>query len=288
MAVLFPQVAIVGVGLIGGSLGMALKRHALAETVIGVGRNPEKLEVGRRLGAIDACAAEKEAMRGADLIVLATPVDSYEGQLAAWGQVLKPGALVSDVGSVKGALVAQMEDLMPPKTYFVGAHPIAGREKSGVEAGSPTLFQDARCIVTPTSRTDSGALRQVTSLWEAVGARVSTMDPFVHDEVLGAVSHLPHAVAYALMNTLLDLNHRFQPDLDLFAYAGGGLRDTTRIAASPPELWREICFYNRANLIEMLDIFIQKAQALKDRLEAGDRAGFEKELERAQRARRLW
>jgi len=286
MAVHFKHVTIVGVGLIGGSLGLVLRRQGLADRVVGVGRRVENLKTAVALGAIDRYVADaRDGVQGADLVVLATPVDTYERQLNAWGSVLKPGAIVSDVGSVKGALVELAEKLMPPHARFVGAHPIAGREKTGVAAGSLDLFQGARCILTPTSRTDPDALRLIKELWEAAGSQVFVMDPFVHDQVLGAVSHLPHVAAFCLVNALSDIREQTVPELDLLAYSGGGLRDTTRIAASSPEMWRDIFVWNRVNLVRMIDVYEARLRRLKQLIQAGDGAGLEKELERAKQVR---
>ncbi len=282
MAVHFKQVAIVGVGLIGGSLGMGLKRGGLAGSVVGIGRRVENLQTAVRMGAIDRyVAAAAEGVRGADLVVLATPVDTYERHLKDWGATLKPGTIVTDVGSVKGPLVAQAEGLVGEGVRFVGAHPIAGREKTGVAAGSPELFRGARCIVTPTPQTDPQALQTIREMWEAVGSTVSTMDPELHDRVLGAVSHLPHVAAFTLINALSDIRERSVPELDLLAYAGGGLRDTTRIAASSPEMWRDICLWNRTNLVAMIEAYEARLKHLKGLIASGDGVGIEKELERA-------
>jgi prephenate dehydrogenase len=181
--------------------------------------------------------------------------------------------------------VLQAEQLLPARVRFVGAHPIAGREKTGVAAGSPDLFRGARCILTPTERTDPSALRVIEGLWQEAGAIVSRLDPFLHDRVLGAVSHLPHVVAFALMNTLTSLCDRSGAEPDLFPYAGGGLRDTTRIAASSPELWRDIFLWNRNNVLEMIDVYEQQLRQLKRLIEAGDSSAIQKELERAKQAR---
>ncbi|MEK9142425.1 MAG: prephenate dehydrogenase/arogenate dehydrogenase family protein, partial [Nitrospirota bacterium] len=241
MAVHFKQVAIIGVGLIGGSLGMILRRKALADHVVGVGRRVENLKTAVALGAIDRYVADpQEGVRGADLVVLATPVDTYERHLQEWAHCLAPGAIVSDVGSVKGTLVERSETAMPTGVHFVGAHPIAGKEKTGVAAGSDQLFKGARCILTPTTRTDQTALDRVRQLWEEAGSIVLLMDPHLHDQILGAVSHLPHVAAFALMNALAELRDQQVPSLDLAGHSGGGLRDTTRIAASSPEMWRDI------------------------------------------------
>ena len=288
MAVHFKQAAIVGVGLIGGSLGMVLKRQGLADSVVGIGRRVENLHMAVELGAIDRYVSDaKEGIRGADLVVLATPVDTYERHLKDWATCLEPGAIVSDVGSVKGALVEQAEDLLPERTYFVGAHPIAGREKTGVAAGSADLFRGARCILTPTRNTDRQALQVIRELWEAAGSTVVSMDPFLHDQVLGAVSHLPHVVAFSLMNALIEIQERTVPaaNQDLLAHAGSGLRDTTRIAASSPEMWRDICLWNRENLISVITIYERRLATLKQLIQAGDGPGIEKELERAKQVR---
>ncbi|HKW85649.1 MAG TPA: prephenate dehydrogenase/arogenate dehydrogenase family protein [Nitrospiraceae bacterium] len=288
MAVHFKQAAIVGVGLIGGSLGMVLKRQGLADSVVGIGRRVENLQMAVELGAIDRYVSDaKEGIHGADLVVLATPVDTYERHLKDWATCLEPGAIVSDVGSVKGALVEQAEDLLPERTYFVGAHPIAGREKTGVAAGSADLFRGARCILTPTRNTDRQALQVIRELWEAAGSTVVSMDPFLHDQVLGAVSHLPHVVAFSLMNALIEIQERTVPaaNQDLLAHAGSGLRDTTRIAASSPEMWRDICLWNRENLISVITIYERHLATLKQLIQAGDGPGIEKELERAKQVR---
>jgi prephenate dehydrogenase len=282
----FKQVVIVGVGLIGGSLGMHLKRHGLADSVVGVGRRPENLKAAVQLGAIDRYVADgAAAVDQADLVVLATPVDTYEHHLRAWGPALPPGCILTDVGSVKGPLVGLAERLIPPHARFVGAHPIAGKEKTGVTAGSADLFRGARCVLTPTARTDAAALSSIQRLWESAGSTVVSMDPFVHDKLLGAVSHLPHVAAYCLMNALGALQDRMLAGESVLAYAGGGLRDTTRIAASSPEMWRDIFLWNRENVLTMIDLYEGELDRLKSLIQAGDGPGIEKQLAQAKQLR---
>ena len=282
MPVHFKQVAIIGVGLIGGSLGMILRRKALADHVVGIGRRVENLKTAVGLGAIDRYVADpQEGVRGADLVVLATPVDTYERHLQEWAHCLASGSIVSDVGSVKGMLVERSEAAMPAGVHFVGAHPIAGKEKTGVAAGTDQLFKGARCILTPTKRTDATALERVRQLWEQAGSIILTMDPHLHDQILGAVSHLPHVAAFALMNALSELRDQALPSLDLAGHSGGGLRDTTRIAASSPEMWRDIFLWNRENVVAYIDRYTRALEELKQLIRAGDAAGIEKALDRA-------
>jgi prephenate dehydrogenase len=285
MAVHFNQVAIIGVGLIGGSLGMILRRKGLATNVIGVGRRVENLKTAVELGAIDRYVVDpRDGVKDADLVVLATPVDTYERHLKDWAACLKPGAVVTDVGSVKGELVEQSERMMPAGVHFVGAHPIAGKEKTGVAAGSERLFNGARCILTPTKQTNQQAFELVRTMWQETGAIVLTMDPHLHDKILGAVSHLPHAAAFALMNALLDIREKV-PTLDLAGHSGGGLKDTTRIAASSPEMWRDIFLWNRDNLVAFIEAYERSLGELKQLIRTGDAAGIEKALERAKQER---
>jgi prephenate dehydrogenase len=285
MALRFKQVAIIGVGLIGGSLGMILRRKGIASNVIGIGRRIENLKMAVELGAIDRYVVDpKEGVKDADLVVLATPVDTYDRHLKEWASCLKPGAIVTDVGSVKGELVLQVERALPAKVHFVGAHPIAGKEKTGVAAGSEQLFAGARCILTPTKRTNQQALEQMRTLWEETGSIVMTMDPHLHDEILGAVSHLPHVAAFALINALIDIRAQV-PSLDLAGHSGGGLRDTTRIAASSPEMWRDIFLWNRDNLVTFIEAYERALGELKRLIRTGDAAGIEKALERAKQER---
>ena len=282
----FAKVAIIGVGLIGGSLGMILRQERLADEIVGIGRRVENLKTAVELRAIDRYATNSEdGIRGADLIVLATPVDTYERHIQEWRPWLRDGAIVTDVGSVKGALVERVEQLLPSNVRFVGAHPIAGKEKTGVAAGSLALFRQARCILTPTAKTDPVALQQIRILWELAGSTVLTMDPHLHDRVLGAVSHLPHVVAFGLINALTEIQRRATPDVDLLTYGGGGLRDTTRIAASSPEMWRDICVWNKDNLVGMLDEFESQIRHLKGLIQRGDGAGLEREFEQAKSVR---
>ena len=286
MGVHFSQAAIIGAGLIGGSLGMILRRKGLADQVVGIGRRVENLKLAVELGAIDRYVADpKEGVRGADLVILATPVDTYERHLKDWAQCLAPGAIVSDVGSVKGALVERAESLMPAGVHFVGAHPIAGKEQTGVAAGSDQLFKGARCILTPTKKTDPHALQRVQDLWKETGSIVLTMDPYLHDQILGAVSHLPHVAAFALITALADLRDHQLPGLDLSGHSGGGLRDTTRIAASSPEMWRDIFLWNRDNVVSFIEAYEQALRELKRLIKTGDAAGIEKTLARAKEER---
>lgn len=286
MTVHFKQVAIIGVGLIGGSLGMILRQQKIADEVVGIGRRLENLRLAVELGAVDRYVSEpKEGVRAADLVVLATPVDTYEEHLRDWAHSLSSGAIVSDVGSVKGRLVERAEALMPAGVHFVGAHPIAGKEKTGVSAGSPLLFKGARCILTPTPKTHRPALDAVRSIWETAGSTVLEMDPHLHDQILGAVSHLPHAAAFALMTTLAHVRDHGLPALDLAGHSGGGLRDTTRIAASSPEMWRDIFLWNRDNLVSFLEAYERRLGELKRLIRDGDSAGIEKELEAAKQER---
>jgi prephenate dehydrogenase len=286
MAVHFKQVAIIGVGLIGGSLGMILRRKGLADHVVGVGRSLDNLKTAVTVGAIDRYVADPtDGVQGSDLVILATPVDTYERHLKNWAHRLRPGTIVSDVGSVKGTLVERSEAAMPAGVHFVGAHPIAGKEKTGVAAGSDQLFKGARCILTPTKRTDPHALEQIQQMWEATESILLTMDPHLHDQILGAVSHLPHVSAFALMNALAELRDHQIPALDLAGHSGGGLRDTTRIAASSPEMWRDIFLWNRDNVVSFIERYERALEELKQLIKAGDAAGMERVLERAKAER---
>jgi prephenate dehydrogenase len=286
MAVHFKQVAIIGVGLIGGSLGMILRRKGLADHVVGVGRSLENLKTAVTVGAIDRYVADPtDGVQGSDLVILATPVDTYERHLKNWARCLTPGTIVSDVGSVKGMLVERSEAAMPAGVHFVGAHPIAGKEKTGVAAGSDQLFKGARCILTPTKKTDPRALEQIKQMWEATESIVLTMDPHLHDQILGAVSHLPHVAAFALMNALAELRDHQLHSLDLAGHSGGGLRDTTRIAASSPEMWRDIFLWNRDNVVSCIERYEQALEELKQLIKAGDAVGIERALERAKAER---
>ncbi len=284
MTVHFKQVAIVGVGLIGGSMGMILKGRGLADRVVGVGRSLANLELAVQRGAIDVFERDpKAAMPGTELVILATPVESYAGHLKEWGHLLEHGTIVSDVGSVKGPLVEQVESLVPAGVHFVGAHPIAGKESSGAGEASVDLFANALCLVTPTANTDPQALRVVQHVWETMGSIVRSIDPFVHDWILGAVSHLPHVAAFALMNALADLQER--GEADLLDYAGSGLRDTTRIAAASPEMWRDIFLWNADNLLTMTEAMETHLQRFKALLQAKDGTGLEREIAKAREAR---
>jgi prephenate dehydrogenase len=265
---------------------MILRRQKLADCIVGIGRSVENLKTAVEMGAIDRYVSDpREGVEDSDFILLATPVDTYEGHLQDWSDCLKPGAIVSDVGSVKGELVMRAEALMPPAVRFVGAHPIAGKEKTGVAAGSETLFSGARCILTPTPRTDPDALRIVRALWEVAGSIVLEMDPFLHDKILGAVSHLPHVAAFALMTALADVRDHGVPELDLAGHSGGGLRDTTRIAASSPEMWRDVFLWNRDNLVFLIETYERHLSELKRLIAAGDAAGIEKQLNQAKHER---
>ncbi len=262
------RLAILGVGLIGGSLALACRERGLARTIVGANRSAAAREATRRLGMVDATTADPaEAARGATLVVLGAPVGALGDLLRAAGPALAPGVVVTDVGSVKGELVAALEGLTPAGCAFVGGHPIAGREHSGPEAARADLFVGARCILTPTARTDPEALRQVEALWAAVGAQVLRMDPTWHDALLAAVSHLPHVVAYALMDALLEEEATGR---ELLRFGGGGLRDFTRIASSDPSMWRDICVANRGALLQALRRFRGSLDRLEAAIASGD------------------
>jgi len=283
---LFQQMTIVGVGLIGGSLGMICKQQGLVKTIVGAGRRVKNLKRAVERKAIDRYVTDlAAAAAGSDLFVLATPVDTFEAVLRVCAPRLAPGAIVTDVGSVKGPLVERMEALVPAGIRVVGAHPIAGKEKTGVEAASLDLFRDALCILTPTSQTDPDALAKVRRLWEACGAQIREMDPMLHDRVLGAVSHVPHVLAFALVNTIATFQERYMPGLDLQAFAGDGYKDTTRIAASSPEMWRDICLWNRDNLLHQIELYEARLNHIKAILKAGDGGGLVREFTQAKQRR---
>ncbi|HLG22838.1 MAG TPA: prephenate dehydrogenase/arogenate dehydrogenase family protein, partial [Candidatus Manganitrophaceae bacterium] len=223
-----------------------------------------------------------KAVEGADLVVLATPVGVFERIAQAIAPHLKEGAVVTDVGSVKGRLVKRLDAIFPRGVSFVGGHPIAGREKSGVEAATTELFEGSRLILTPLPGTDPKAVKKLTALWEETGARVMKMDPIDHDHIFAAVSHLPHLVAYALMETL---THPRIARRDPVQFSAGGLRDFTRIAASSPEMWRDIFLLNKEAMVEMIDLYQETLEKLKKKILDGDGRGLLEILEQAKTIR---
>jgi prephenate dehydrogenase len=238
--VLFHTLTIVGVGLIGGSIGLAAKKRGLVQRVIGVGRDPAKLDHARRLGAIDEYQTKlAEAARLSDCVVFCTPVDRIAGQIKEAAVHCKPGAILTDAGSTKQAIVAAVEYVR-----FVGGHPLAGSEKKGAENASADLFVDRWTVLTPTAQTPADAVDAVRSFWQALGSRVRIMTPADHDQALALTSHLPHLLASLLAGMLPG---------DWAELAATGFRDTTRVAGGDPEVWTPIFLHNRSGVLAALD-----------------------------------
>ena len=268
MSLFFNKVTIIGVGLIGGSLARVMKAQNLAGEIHGAGRSRETLERAIKLGVIDHMGqGSAHAVEHADLVVLATPVGTFEPIVREIGPHLKKGAILTDVGSVKGDLVRTIECILPKGVHYVPCHPIAGREKHGVDAATETLFQGAKCIVTPTEKTDPGALDSVKALWTAAGMNVIMMDPERHDHIFAAVSHLPHAAAYAMVSTAAEFNSGTD---NYITFSGAGFRDFTRIAASSPEMWRDICLLNGGNIVEMIEQYQFSLNKIKKAIKHND------------------
>jgi prephenate dehydrogenase len=284
MTPLFNNVTIIGVGLIGGSVARVLKASGLAGSITGYGRSRETLELALKLGVIDHLGqGPKHAVEHADLVVLASPVGTFETMVREIAPHLKHGAVLTDVGSVKGQLVKKIEALLPAGTHYVPGHPIAGKEKHGVSEATETLFRGAKCILTPTKRTDARALEAVRSLWQAAGANVVIMHPDTHDHIFAAVSHLPHVAAYAMVNTVSEFT---EGEENYITFSGAGFRDFTRIAASSPEMWRDICLLNGANMIEMIERYQFSLNRIKKAIKHNDGAKLEKLFQDASELRR--
>jgi prephenate dehydrogenase len=260
------RLAIVGVGLLGGSVAKAARGRALAREIVGVGRDETRLAVAVRDGALDRATTDlADGLRGANVVVLAAPVLAIERLLPAVAAVVGEGTLVTDVGSTKAAIVRSAEALAAARPlHFVGSHPMAGSEHAGYAVARADLFERATVIVTPTNATSPRAVREVTELWEGVGGRVSQLDPTTHDRVVAAISHLPHLVAFALVAGA----HRFEPSA--LTFAARGFRDTTRVAASDPVVWQEIFHGNREALLASVARFRAALTEIERLVDGGD------------------
>ena len=270
------RLAVVGLGLLGGSVAKAARAESLAREIVGVGRNPASLAPALSEGAVDRVTTDlREGLTGADMVVLATPVATLEHQMPAVWQAAEPQALITDVGSTKAAIVRVAETLCAGRPLdFVGSHPMAGSNLSGFSAARADLFRGATIILTPTDRTARDAVKRVTEFWEAAGGRVVTMDPATHDRAVATISHLPHLVADALVDAVVRMDPQF------FDVAARGFKDTTRIAASSPTVWREIFEGNREALAEAVAAFRAALDGLERVLRSGDASRIEAELER--------
>jgi len=273
-------VTILGVGLIGASFALAIKKHELCREVVGYGRREENLIRAKEKGIIDSFELDpSKACKDSDLILFATPVGSFIELSKTILVSLKKGAVVTDVGSVKGRLVSDMEALMPEGVFFVGAHPIAGSDRSGIDSAAGDLFKGAQCIITPTEYTDKNTLENVKALWNVFGSLIKIINPDEHDRIYAAVSHLPHLIAYEIVNTVADM------DSSYLAFSGKGFKDTTRIASSSPELWRDICLLNKDNLLDSIEIFKNNLDRVSQYLRAYDSKSLETDFKRARTLR---
>ncbi len=269
------RLALIGLGLIGGSLSLALKERGLVGEVVGYSRQLQTRLRARELGLIDRPVdSAAEAVRGADVVFIATPVQAMASVFAEIAPELDPHALITDGGSVKGSVVVAAKSALSPAQWgqFVPGHPIAGTERSGPDAAFATLFVDHRVILTPINENSPEMVARAVDLWQSVGAVVEQMSVQHHDHVLAATSHLPHLAAFGLVSALSRLEERYE----VFRYAAGGFRDFSRIASSDPQMWRDICVANRDELLPMLDHYLVELNRLRQLIEAGDSAGVEK------------
>ncbi len=268
---------VVGVGLLGGSLGLAAKQRGLAGRVLGVGRQRDSLEFAREIGAIDeGFLGLQDAVREAEVVVFCTPVDQIARQILEAAPACPAGALLTDVGSTKAAIVREVEGRLPPGVQFVGSHPLAGSEKRGPGHAHARLFERRLTVITPTPRTDGAALERTRAFWEAFGSRVCVLSPEDHDRALALTSHLPHLAAAALAGILPP---------EVYELTATGFRDTTRIAAGDPELWTAIFAQNRQAVLAALGVLETRLAEFRRALEAGDDAEVDRLLTQAKKVR---
>ncbi|MFC6489997.1 prephenate/arogenate dehydrogenase family protein [Nitratireductor sp. GCM10026969] len=266
---LFAKIALIGIGLIGSSLARVIRREGLAERIAIATRSAETLARAEALGLGDEYHLEAaEAVRDADLVIVSVPVGASGKVAAEIAADLKSGAIVTDVGSTKSSVMRQMAPHMPEGVHFIPGHPIAGTEHSGPDAGFAELFEERWCILTPLPDTDEKALAKLTRFWERCGSLVDTMDPEHHDMVLAIVSHLPHIIAYNIVGTADDLETVTKSEV--IKYSASGFRDFTRLAASDPTMWRDVCLHNREAILEMLARFSEDLSSLQRAIRWGD------------------
>ena len=280
---MFQKMVVAGVGLIGGSLALDMRRRGLVKEIVGYGRTEANLKIARRKRIIDGYfVREEEIPADTDFLMLGTPVQTIVPLTEAFLPWLKRGCIVSDVGSVKGEIVRGMERLLPAGIHFVGAHPIAGSEQWGAEAARENLFMGRLCVLTPTRKTNRAALKKMVLLWRRVGAYVEIIDANRHDHILGVVSHLPHMAAFALVNAL---DQTKLDGVDLKRYCAGGFKDITRIASSRPELWRDICLLNRRAVSRSLGTYIRNLERMKRWVDGGNGRALDREFANANEVR---
>ena len=266
---MFEKIALVGIGLIGSSLARVIRREGLAGHVAISTRSASTLARAEELALGDSYTTDAaEAVRDADLVIVSVPVGSSGAVAAEIAPALKAGAIVTDVGSTKNSVIAQMGPHMPAGVHFIPGHPLAGTEKSGPDAGFAELFENRWCIFTPLPGTDPDALERLSAFWRACGSNIDTMDPEHHDMVLAIVSHLPHIIAYNIVGTADDLDTVVKSEV--IKYSASGFRDFTRLAASDPTMWRDVCLHNREAILEMLARFSEDLASLQRAIRWGD------------------
>ncbi|MDM7273422.1 prephenate dehydrogenase [Sulfurihydrogenibium azorense] len=264
----FKGILIIGLGLIGGSLALSLKKEGYKGKIYGYDLNESRIKKALELNAIDEGfnRLENVPWNDIDLVILSTPVKTFADIANKIKPFLKDDTVVSDVGSVKGDLVVKLYEILKPHV-FVGVHPIAGTEKEGIENAVADLFKNARLILTPLGE-DKEKIEKVEKLWKDIGSKTEVMDPHLHDFVFASVSHLPHAIAFALVDSLITLSK--ETGIDLFKYPGGGFKDFTRIAASSPTIWKDIFLENKENILHTIDVFLNSLEKLKNAIKEED------------------
>ncbi len=251
---MFNKIALIGVGLIGGSIALAARRGGLARQIVAATRSAETAATANRLKLVDHCGTDlAEACKDADLVIVCTPVGACGEAAKMIAPSLKPGCILSDVGSVKQAVIRDMQPHVPPGVHFIPTHPVAGTENSGPEAGFAELFDGRWCILTPLPDSDPAAVDKLEAFWKALGSLVERLNPAHHDRILAITSHLPHLIAYTIVGTADDLGGHLNSEV--LRFAAGGFRDFTRIAASDPTMWRDIFLNNREAVLEVLQRF---------------------------------
>ena len=267
--IIFKRITLIGIGLIGSSIARRVKRDGLANHISVSARSQNSLDRAVELGFADTVTLDQEdSVKNADLVIICSPIGAYSDIIQNIRLGLKPGAIITDVGSVKQAVIRDLSPHIPEGIHLVPAHPVAGTEHSGPDAGFPELFEDRFCIITPTKQTNKKSINQVTQFWQSLGSKVEIMEPNHHDLVMAMTSHLPHLIAYTIVGTATDLEKTLTDEV--IKFSAGGFRDFTRIAASDPTMWRDVFLNNRDAVLEMLQRFSEDITALQRAIRWGE------------------